>query len=428
MKPKAALFLFCIAALMLAGVLFAKPYVSLAGSALLFLFTASYFYGRKTVRGLEIACERKISRAKTSAGSSVTGTTRLSFDSRFHVKANETFSPSLIPRGKISGSGKGGIVLDYSIKAEDYGLSRIGPASLTIDDPLGFFSFTRETGGHSELFVYPDLSEVKKFDLALKKRSTVQTHGMRKGHEKGTGTEFITLRNYVPGDELRFVDWKATARTGKLMVRTFQSEKKQRVMLAVDLGQGMDTGRGKTMADAAVNTSVLLSYIALKRGDLVGCTTFSDNVKEFLKPADSRAQFYKMLDLFSRSEIKGETDYIASFERLTDIQTKRSIIILFTDVTKNKDIADAVRLVAAHGHAVMVVSPFEPWFDPCVKKDAVSMNIARAVEEKLAMEIDSVKSELGRMGVSMVVVGPDDITQKSIGRYIHAVNLGLATV
>jgi uncharacterized protein (DUF58 family) len=428
MKPKGALFLACIVILVLAGVLFSQPYAALAGSSLLLLFAASYFYGRKSVRGLAIKCERRASRSKTAAGSSVSGTTLLSFDSRFHADAREKFSQSLIPAGKTSGSGNGTIALDYTLRAQDYGLSKIGPSSLTIDEPLGLFSFERETDGYSELFVYPDLSDVKKFDLALRKRSTVQTHGMRKGYEKGTGTEFITLRDYVPGDELRFVDWKATARTGKLMVRTFQSEKKQRVMLLIDLSVGMDTGPGKTMADAAVNTSVLLSYIALKRGDLVGCTTFSDKVMEFLKPGDSRLQFYRMLDLFSRSEIKGETDYIASFRRLSGIQTKRSIVILFTDVTKNRAVVDAVRLLAAHGHAVMVVSPFEPWFDPCVKKDSISTNIARAAEEKLAMEIDSVKSELGRMGVSVVIVGPDDITQKSIGRYIYAVNLGLATV
>jgi hypothetical protein len=76
----------------------------------------------------------------------------------------------------------------------------------------------------------------------------------------------------------------------------------------------------------------------------------------------------------------------------------------------------------------MVISPFEPWFDPCVQCDPLSLNVAKAAEEKLTLEIDAVKSELGRMGISVMVVGPDDITQKSIGRYIHAVNLGLATV
>ncbi|MCX6774239.1 MAG: DUF58 domain-containing protein [Candidatus Micrarchaeota archaeon] len=428
MKLNGILFLACIASMMLIGILFGAPYLSLLGSAMLFVFIASYFYGRKAAQELEIKCERKIDRSKIAAGSSIPGATSLSFDPSFHINAKESFSPSLIPEGKTSGSGKGEIKFDYIIKAEDYGLSRIGPVSLVIDDPLGLFSFARELESHSELFVYPDLSEVKKFDLALKRRSTVQTHGMRKGHEKGTGTEFVNLRDYVPGDELRFIDWKATARTDKVMVRTFQSEKKQRVMLVVDLSQGMDTGAGRTMADAAVNTSVLLSYIALKRGDLVGCSTFSDNVKDYLKPSDSRVQFYRMLDLFSKSEIKGETDYISSFERLTDIHIKRSIIILFTDITKNRNIVEAIRLVVAHGHAVMVISPFEPWFDPYAKQDPVSKNIARAVEEKMAMEIDDIKSELGKMGVSVVVVSPEDITQKSIGRYIHAVNLGLATV
>lgn len=428
MNLKGALFLACGALLALAGVLLGRPYAALAGSALILLLMASYFYGSAAARGLQIRCERKLSRSKASAGSSLSGTTALYFDPRFHLAARECFSPSLTPSGRLSGSGRGRIALDYSIRAEDYGLSRVGPASVSIEDPLGFFSFQRETGGASELFVYPDLSEVRKFDLALRKKSTVQTHGMRRGHEKGTGTEFIALRDYVPGDELRFIDWKATARTEKLMIRTFQSEKKQRIMLAIDVGEGMGTGTGRTMADAAVNTSVLLSYIALRRGDLVGCTTFSGSVADYLKPSDSRPQFYRILDLFARSAPGGATDYIASLQRLTDIHVKRSIIILFTDVTRNRNVVDAVRLTVAHGHAVMVISPFEPWFDPCVKKDALSAGIARAVEEKMAAEIDAVKAELGRMGVSLVVVGPDDITQKSIGRYVYAVNRGLATV
>ena len=130
----------------------------------------------------------------------------------------------------------------------------------------------------TDILVYPPYDDIKRIEILGSKRSLQLNYGLQRSKQKGLGSEFYGMRKYVFGDQFRLIDWKASARTQKLIVKEFESERDVSVMILVDSSSTMAGGAiENTKFEYAIRACMLLTKVALTRRDRVGVFTFSDN-------------------------------------------------------------------------------------------------------------------------------------------------------
>src|SRR5207247_231071 len=143
------------------------------------------------------------------------------------------------------------------------------------------------------------------------------------------------LREWVPGDDLRHIDWKATARRGKVITRQYEAERRQQVLLVLDTGRLMtaDVAAGVARLDFAVQAALELAYAAAQHDDNVGIMTFADGVQHFVAPERGRTGVRRVMDVLAEVQPKlVEPDYPGAFRYLAARNRKRALTVLFTDV------------------------------------------------------------------------------------------------
>ena len=179
--------------------------------------------------------------------------------------------------------------------------------------------------------VYPRLTEIREHQLALRKDRLLDI-GVHMARLKGAGLEFESLRDYQPGDEMRRLDWKATARHGEPLTREYEVERSQHIVLALDLGRTMASRLGLlTKVDHAVNAAALLAYVAASLGDWVGFYSFVGEPVGFTPPR--KYQFTYLLDALDGLQPQTmESDYYRAFVDISHRLRKRALIVLFTDL------------------------------------------------------------------------------------------------
>jgi len=182
--------------------------------------------------------------------------------------------------------------------------------------------------------VYPNLMDVRRYDLLLR-RNRLQEMGLRHTRRFGEGTEFERLREYLPDDEFRRIEWKATARRHRPVTIEYQTERSQNVIAALDIGRMMQSPVAHiAKLDHVINAVLLLAYVATGKGDKVGLMTFADQVIHFANPCQGRGQFYRMLEMLYGVEPQPvEPDYGKALNYLALRHRKRALVVIFTDLS-----------------------------------------------------------------------------------------------
>ncbi|MEM7331442.1 MAG: DUF58 domain-containing protein [Chloroflexota bacterium] len=219
----------------------------------------------------------------------------------------------------------------YPLRRGDY---EFGKLNLRWQGPAGLMIRQERFDFEGPVKVYPNLIDVRRYDLFLKK-NRLQELGLRSTRQFGEGSEFERLREYTPDDEYRRIDWKATARRHRPITVEFQTERSQNVIALLDIGRMMQSPVDEiAKLDYVVNAVLLLGYVATGKGDKVGLMTFADNVVQYLNPKQGRGQFYRMLELLYGIEPQPvEPNYQQALSYLSAKQRKRSLVILFTDLS-----------------------------------------------------------------------------------------------
>src|ERR1700736_2664150 len=233
------------------------------------------------------------------------------------------------------------------------GPARLGTVYVSVQNPIGFIARRWRLRGDTEIRVYPDLSAVERYG-ELARRGRLIEAGFRKLRRHGRGGEFDTLREWTPDDEFRSINWKATARRAKLMVEQYDVERSQTVMLALDAGRLMTPRLGNQRKfDFAITAALSVAYIASLAADKVGLMSFAGDILEHIPPRagerHASGMTQRIYDLQPRFE---EADYAGAFAYLRRRQTKRSLIIFFSDmfdpVACAASLANLAQLVPRH--------------------------------------------------------------------------------
>jgi uncharacterized protein (DUF58 family) len=323
------------------------------------------------------------------------------------------------------------IKFSYILEPKVRGEYPLGPLSLVVKDRLGFNSVERIVPDSvSDILVYPPYEDIKRIEILGSKRSLSQNYGLQRSKQKGLGSEFYGMRKYVFGDQYRLIDWKASARTQKLIVKEFESERDVSVMILVDSSNSMAGGAiENTKFEYAIRACMLLTKVALSRKDNVGVYTFSDKKNfKFLKPRSGEDHFYQVLDFVARIKPQGKSRFVEAMDYLNRRYQKRSLIFIISDLEANvKEIGQAIRKLIPFNHTVIIINPFSPWFEIHeIDLSSTDKALAEAISEEMMEHIIGIKHQVRNLGVNIITVGPDDMMNQVLGNYMEAKRKGSA--
>jgi len=254
--------------------------------------------------------------------------------------------------------------LSYPIVPRQRGSVRFGPTQLRVRSLGGSFELQREVGAVHELRVYPNFAAVARYAWLAGDRRLTQI-GIKSYLRRGAGTDFKQLREYLQGDPVRHIDWKATLRQAKPIVREFQDSRDQCVFFLLDCGRRMRADEGSLSVDGshfdqALNALMLLSYVALKEGDEVGAMTFGapDGQQRHFAPRKGAATLNAIMARFYDIEPGGSySDYQLAAQNLMSTHRKRALVIVLTNFRDEDttELRPALKLLRTR-HLVLLAS------------------------------------------------------------------------
>ena len=221
--------------------------------------------------------------------------------------------------------------LTYTVHPTQRGVLQWGDVQIRQRSPGGlvWHSWTLPQAATTQ--VYPDLVGLR--DLSI--RLTLQSSGsIRQAQRRGIGTEFAELRDYGAGDDLRFVDWKATARRGRPLVRVLEPEQEQTLIILLDRGRLMTAQvQGMRRFDWAMNTALSLAVAGLNRGDRVGLGVFDREVHTWIPPQRSNTHLSHLIEALTPLEpVLLEPDYLGAVTTVLNHQSRRALVVVLTDL------------------------------------------------------------------------------------------------
>ncbi len=273
--------------------------------------------------------------------------------------------------------------------------------------------------------VLPNLSMARRFALLMRKIQ-LREMGLRRVPFHGAGTEFASLRDYLPDDDPRWIDWNATARRGRLVSKEFELERGQNIVAVVDAGRVMATRlNGLTKLDHAVNAAAFVLYLAHLLDDRIGLMVFARQILHWLPPRKGVKQWDAILQALRQVEPQlVEAEYAAAFTRLLQSLPRRSLLVLFTDLI-DPDTSDALirhaRLLAEK-HLVLVVAVSDYELRLLLEqpvKDAPDLYRQAAAVAVLTDRLKAV-GQLRESGVAVLDAAPEHLFSELFTHYLLA--------
>jgi uncharacterized protein (DUF58 family) len=314
--------------------------------------------------------------------------------------------------------------LRYGVVPPRRGDWQFGRVVVRYASVLGLFRRQHAYPCERTLKVYPNLRDLQRYEL-LARRGLQTDAGTRAARRFGPGTEFERLREYVPDDELRRVNWKATARRGVPISAEYETERSQNVLIVLDAGRLMGAlSDDLTKLDHALNAGLLLAYAASRRGDRVGMLAYADRVRAFLPPQRGRRAFLGILEVLYRLQAEPtEADHARAFAYLAGRNLRRSLLVLFTDVT-DPDVSRALLAHlgrAARHHLAVLVTVSDPSVTaPAERTPTTSQGLyEKMVAQRLLDERRQVLATLEGRGVVTLDLPADKLSAQVVAAYLE---------
>jgi len=312
----------------------------------------------------------------------------------------------------------------YRIRPLQRGRHQLGHLALRIRRPGALVERQVRVPAAAEIRVYPRFSTTEEYQL-LARISQRDEDVRRPRRVHGRGTDFESLSTYYPGEDLRLVDWKISAKRGYLITRNLQTERGQQISVMIDGGRLMALKIGElSRFEHALNATVMLSYVAQKRGDSVAVSTFSDRVESFVPPLRGSSIMPRVLDSLSIVEVKQvESDYWQVVGQVMDKLKRRSLIIMMTDVL---DAAGSAGLLmnltrAASRHLVLCVALTEPRIAAIAESEPHTIHdtYLKAGASHLKLQRQLALDKMRSRGILTLEASPDKLTVQLVRRYLE---------
>lgn len=319
--------------------------------------------------------------------------------------------------------------ISYDLRPVERGEYEFGKTNVFVMTPLQLVKRRYQFGQSKRVAVYPSFIQMRHYAL-MAIASRLNEMGIRKIRRIGHSTEFDQIRTYVSGDDQRTINWKTSARKGEVMVNSYQDERAQSVYCLIDKGRTMQSPfEGLTLLDYSINSSLVMSNIALLKQDKAGLLTFS-NVSGQLVPAHRKpGHLQKILEvLYHQSTRFMESD----FERLSIVvrhQIKqRSLLLLFTNFETLDGLKRQLPYLRQLGkNHLLVVILFENTETkhlvdtPATTTEEIYL---KTIAQKFHLEKQRIQLELQRYGIQSILTSPQQLSVNTINKYLELKSRG----
>ena len=309
--------------------------------------------------------------------------------------------------------------LEGTLVATLRGRHELAPAVTRATGPLRLGRWTHRHGGTAEIRSHADLPGARRIAAAVR-QGTFRDPGLRRG-PIGLGTDFESVREYTPDDDIRRMNWLASERTGRPMVNQYREDTERDLWCLVDAGRLLSAPvGGRTRLDAALDALAAVAAVADVVGDRVGAVAFDDKVRQVIRPRRANASnLTRLLDDLQPSIV--DSDYEAAFARVGS--AKRSLVIVFTDlldVAAAKPLLDAVPVLIRR-HAVIIAGASDPDLVAAVTTKPTSVrDLHRAtVASDLLTERDVVRVKLQGAGAVVLDAPADHLPTRCVAAYLR---------
>ena len=335
----------------------------------------------------------------------------------YFPSSHREFRVSLKPGAKATRS--------YTVIPKNRGSESFRGSFVRIACPLGLVVRQERLITEEPLRVYPNVLALREFDL-LQQKGRLRELGIRQARMRGLGTDFESLREYTDGDDYRKIDWKASARRGKLVVKQFETERNQSVIIAIDVGRHM-LGEidGITKLDHALDSCLMLAQAAALAGDQVGLFIYADHVIRYIPPRKGRNQVGTIVEaLHDVVALPVETDLITSFSYLSNRWKRRALIVNFTDsgdADRARELGVALRPLARR-HLVLLARISDPRLKEVLERTIACSDdmYAKAAGYLIDEDRRQATSVLTTLGLQSLESEPQDLAANLVSFYFRA--------
>ena len=317
----------------------------------------------------------------------------------------------------------------YQLRPTERGEYHFGCTLVYVKSKLGLISRQYNTHKGHTVKTYPSFIQLKKFDfISLNFFNPIL--GLKKIRKIGNSFEFEQIKDYTQGDNIKDINWKATAKKNSLMVNQFQDERSQQVYSIIDKGRVMKMPfNGLSLLDYAINASLVISSVVLRKHDKAGLFSFSKDTKNFVAAERRNSQMNLILEsLYNVDTDFFESDYSNLYGTVKRKINQRSLLLLYT----NFESLDAVHrqlkyLRAINKNHVLVVVFFENTeLEKMTKMKATSVQevFDKTIANQFAFEKKLIVSELNKYGIQTILTAPHNLSIDVINKYLEIKSKG----
>lgn len=312
----------------------------------------------------------------------------------------------------------------YYLRPTARGSYSFGNLNVLIESKIGLIGKRTVEQASTEVKVYPSFIRLHQYELMAISRQ-LHMHGQKKVRRIGNSQEFDTIRDYVRGDDPRHINWSATARRGHLMMNHFVDERSQNVYCIIDKSRTMKMPfKGLTLLDYAINASLVMADISLKKGDKSGLITFEDKVDEYVTAGNRNLQLHQIMEaLYRQATSFKEPDLSSVHNFVRKNLTQRSLLLFFTNFESihslNRQL-QYLRLINRE-HLLLVIYFRNTEVDVLLKQKATSVReiYDQAIGFQMYDEKILIKEALKKAGILSLYTTPENLNIDVINKYIE---------
>ena len=318
----------------------------------------------------------------------------------------------------------------YQVRPTKRGVYQFGNLNIFSSSSLGLVARKQQYDAEAEVPNYPSFLQLKKYDF-IAFTNKLRLFGLKKIRRIGHTMEFEQIKEYVSGDDVRNINWKATAKRNSLMVNQFQDEKSQPVYSVIDKGRVMQMPFNElSLLDYAINATLVISNIALKKHDKAGMFSFSRKVEDRVVAKRRSAQMNLLLEtLYNVQTDFAESDFSRLYVDVKRHIKQRSLLLLYT----NFETLDALHRqlpylqAIAKTHLLVVIFFENTELKAFLETKATTTHqiFEKTIAEKFIYEKKMIVNELHKYGIQTILTAPENLTVNTINKYLEIKARGL---
>jgi uncharacterized protein (DUF58 family) len=320
--------------------------------------------------------------------------------------------------------------ITYTLRPLERGEYYFGSLNIYANSPIAFVTRRYEFAKDAMVPNYPSFLQLRKYML-LAFSNKLFEYGLKKIRRIGNTMEFEQIKDYVNGDDIRNINWKATAKRSQLMVNQFQDERSQPIYSVIDKGRAMKMPfDGLSLLDYAINATLVISNVALKKQDKAGMFTFSRKVENKVVAERRPSQMNKILEtLYNVNTDFSESDFSRLYIDVKRSLTQRGLLLLYT----NFETLDALHRqlpylkAIAKNHLLVVIFFENTELQKLTKVEADNTFdiFQKTIAEKFMYEKKMIVNELQKHGIQSILTTPENLTINTINKYLEIKARGL---